>query len=119
MDICLTHTAPSVPPSFVRLSVRSSTSIKVTWRRPDCRYQNGVITGYSVRYGEEGDVEGDKTVSMVSGVVATTIFGLTKETVYTIEVAAVTSAGIGVYSEPQTIETPDGESFTFTSAYVL
>ena len=101
----------------MRLSVKSSTSIKVTWERSaDCRDWNGEIIGYSVRYGEEGS--SDKTVRMDS---QTTVFLflLTKETVYTIEVAAVTSAGTGVYSQPQTIETPDSESFPFTSVYVL
>ena len=39
----------------------------------------------------------------------TIISGLTKETVYTVEVAAETSAGTGVYSRPLTIQTPDSE----------
>ena len=68
-----------------------------------------MITGYSVRYGEEGTSEGDRMVKMVSGVIVTIIFELTKVTVYRIEVAAVTSAGTGVYSHPLTIETPDSE----------
>ena len=34
---------------------------------------------------------------------------LTKETVYTVEVAAETGAGTGVYSLPLTIQTPDSE----------
>ena len=52
---------------------------------------------------------GEKSVEMVSGDSITTVSGLTKETVYTVEVAAVTSSGTGVYSEPVTIETPDSE----------
>ena len=63
-----------------------------------------------MRYGEEGTSEEGRTVKMVR-VVATTITELTKETVYTVEVAAVTSAGTGVYSHPQIIETPDIEPF--------
>ena len=50
-------------------------------------------------------------VEMVSGDSSggmTTISELTKETVYTVEVAAETSAGTGVYSHPLTIQTPDG-----------
>ena len=47
-------------------------------------------------------VSGDSSGGM------TTISGLTKETVYTVEVAAETSAGTGVYSRPLTIQTPDG-----------
>ena len=60
-----------------------------------------------MRYGEEGS---SSTVMMASGDSSggmTTISGLTKETVYTVEVAAETSAGTGVYSDLQTIGTPD------------
>ena len=39
----------------------------------------------------------------------TTISGLTKETVYTVEVAAENSADIGVYSDTIVFETPGGE----------
>ena len=86
----------------------SSTSITDQWGPVECRHQNGEITGYWVRYGEEGSSE----VQMVSGDSSggvTTVFGLTRETVYTVQVAAVTSGGTGVYSDPLTIETPDSE----------
>ena len=62
-----------------------------------------------MRYGEEGS---SSTVMMASGDSSRgmiTISGLTKETVYTVEVAAKTSAGTGVYSDLQTIQTPDSE----------
>ena len=78
-----------------------------------CDEQNGAITGYSVRYGEVGTSEGEKRVEMVTRDSMTTVSGLTKETVYTVEVAAETSGGTGVYSEPLTIETPDSEHGLF------
>ena len=87
----------------------SSTSINVTWGPVDCRHQNGEIIGYTVRYWEEG---GGRRPSFPSGDSSggmTTLSGLTKQTVYTVEVAARTSAGTGVYSQPQNIETPDSE----------
>ena len=103
----LTITAPSAPPSSMRVSVESSTAITVQWGPVEpCDQQNGVITGYSVRYGEVGTSE---TVEMASGESMTTVSGLTKETVYTVEVAAETSGGTGVYSEPLTIEISDSE----------
>ena len=103
----LTLTAPSGPPSSVIVSVESSTAITVQWGPVEpCDQQNGAITGYSVRYGEMGSSEGERRVEVAS---VTTVFGLTKETVYTVEVAAETSGGTGVYSEPLTIETPDSE----------
>ena len=62
-----------------------------------------------MRYGEKG---GDQTLLLLSGDSnggMYTLIGLTKQTVYTVEVAARTSAGTGVYSQPQNIETPDSE----------
>ena len=77
----------------------------------DCIHQNGEITGYIVRYGEKG---GDQTPLLLSGDSSggmITLSGLTKQIVYTVEVAARTSGGIGVYSQPLNIETPDSECF--------
>ena len=90
--------------------VNSSTAISVQWGPVEpCADRNGVITGYSVRYGEMGSGSTqDKTVSGEDSRM-TTISGLTKETVYTVEVAAETRAGTGVYSFPLTIQTPDSE----------
>ena len=73
----------------------------------ECRYRNGEIVGYSVRYGEEGM----RIVSGDSSGGTTIISGLTKQTIYTVKVAAMTSVrtGVRVYSELQTIETPDSK----------
>ena len=94
--------------------MESSTAITVQWGpvKP-CDQQNGAITGYSVRYGKMGTSEGERNVEMASRDSMTTVSGLTKETVYTVEVAAETSGGTGVYSEPLTIETPDSECFVY------
>ena len=101
--------APAAPPSSVGVLVHSSTAISVQWGPVEpCVDQNGPITGYSVRYGEMGS--GSTQAEAVSGDSRmTTISGLTKETVYTVEVAAETRAGTGVYSLPLTIQTPDSE----------
>ena len=90
--------------------MESFTAITVQWGPVEpCDQQNGAITGYLVRYGEVGTSEGERRVEIVSGNSMITVSGLTKETVYTVEVAAETSGGTGVYSEPLTIETPDSE----------
>ena len=73
----------------------------------ECRHRNGEIVGYSVRSWTVGDSEHDRITSGST----TTLHGLTKRTVYTVEVVARTSAGTGKYSEPQTIMTPDSEYF--------
>ena len=89
--------------------IDSSTNVTVQWEAVESCTQN--ITGYSVRYGEVGTSE-RTVVEMVLGDSSggmTTISGLTKETVYTVEVAAETSAGTGVYSHPLIFQTPGGE----------
>ena len=61
-----------------------------------------------MKYGEEGSSE----VQMVSGDSSggmTAVSELTRETVYTVQVAAVTNGGTGIYSDPLAIQTPDGE----------
>ena len=98
--------APSAAPTSVSASSTSS-SITVQWGAVDCIHRNGDITGYSVRYGVQGSGEGDRTVEIASGDSSGGMYqisGLSSATVYTIEVAAVNSAGIGDYSDPITIE---------------
>ena len=73
-------------------------SITVQWGAVDCIHRNGDITGYSVRYGVQGSGS-TQTVSVSGGgATQTVISGLTASTTYTIEVAAVNSAGTGVHS---------------------
>ena len=70
-------------------------------------HRNGEITGYSVRYGVQGQStqmpvpEGDTTM--------TTIQNLMSSTTYSIEVAAVNSVATGPYSGPITVETPQSK----------
>ena len=94
----------------------TSSSITVQWGPVDCIHRNGDITDYSVRYGEVGSAEGERTVDeMISGDFSGgmyTISGLSAATPYTVEVAAETSAGTGPYSQPENIETPDSECAT-------
>ena len=59
-------------------------------------------------YEVQGSAEGDRTVVMASGDFSGGMYeisGLTLFTTYTIEVAAVNSAGTGVYSDPQSVTT--------------
>ena len=61
----------------------------------NCIDHNGDIEGYSVRY----EAQGTQTLNVSEGdTTEATIFGLMHGTQYTIEVAAVTNAGIGIYS---------------------
>ena len=100
--------APSAPPTSVNIIDVTSSSITVQWGAVDCIHHNGDITGYSVQYGVQGRFEGDETVLMVSGDSSGgmhVISGLRIFTTYTIEVAAVNSAGTGEYSDTITEQT--------------
>ena len=67
------------------------------WGRVNRKHHNGPIIGYSVRYGVQGNIN---TTTNISGgsVNMTTISNLLVTTTCEIEVAAVNSAGVGVFS---------------------
>ena len=96
---------PSAPPTFVSVSSVTSSSITVQWRAVDCIHRNGDITGHIVQYGIQGS--GSTVRKNVPGGAATeaTLTGLKSATAYYVEVAAVNSVGIGVYSESISILT--------------
>ena len=89
---CFYPPVPSAAPTSVSVSEVTSSSITVQWEAVNCIHRNGDITGYSVRYGVQ-------TVNVSGGGATQTIIsGLTASTEYSIQVAAVNSAGTGVYS---------------------
>ena len=71
----------------------TSSTISVQWGSVPCIHQNGDITGYSVQYEVMEVVGGGSTTE-------TTLSSLTALTNYSIQVAAVTSSGTGVFSDP-------------------
>ena len=101
--------APSAPPASVTTEVTVFHIVRVWWGPVDCRHRNGEITGYGVRYGEEGSSEGDRTILIVSSGNSsggtTIISGLAPATLYVVQVAAVNSAGTGVYSSTTFVDT--------------
>ena len=86
--------------------------ITVLWGRVNCIYCYRRITGYSVRYGIHGS--GSTETLYVPGVATTeiTISGLNSTSTYSIEVATVNDAGIGIYSSP-VIATTKGRLFLY------
>ena len=89
--------APSASPTYVDTLNMTSTIITITWGRVNCKHQNGLIIGYSVRYGVQGNIYTTMNISGGS-VNNTTISNLLVSTTYEIEVAAVNSAGVGIFS---------------------
>ena len=93
--------APTAPPSNVNVTDVTSSTITVQWGMVPCIHQNGPITGYSVRYGVMGSSE--REIEEVVGDQRTaTISELAAATVYEYEVAGITTADTGVYSDTMT-----------------
>ena len=91
--------APSGPPTSV-YATSTSSSITVQWGIVECIHRNGDITGYSVQYGVVGSGSTQTmNISPEASVTEATISSVMSSTNYSIQVAAVNSAGIGVYSD--------------------
>ena len=88
---------PSAGPSFVTITGVTPSTLSIKWGAIPCIHQNGIITGYSVKYWNSRD--GKVTVFRADATEAT-ISGLNMSTAYRIQVAAENRAGVGVYSEP-------------------
>ena len=102
-------TAPSSPPSDVTVTDVNSSAITAQWGSVPCADQNGAITGYSVQYGVEGNGSTETVTVNGASTTQTTLSGLNPSTTYSIQVAAVNSAGTGVYIDPETAETLPSE----------
>ncbi|XP_043390034.1 roundabout homolog 3 isoform X7 [Chelonia mydas] len=96
--------APSAPPQAVSVvTVGNSTSISVSWEPPPAGEQNGIIQDYRIwclgnesRFHINSSVEGTVHSAVLQGLVPGVL--------YRTEVAAVTSAGVGVRSAPVPIQ---------------
>ncbi|XP_053242464.1 roundabout homolog 2 isoform X18 [Podarcis raffonei] len=100
-----TEEAPSAPPQSVTVLTvgnHNSTSISISWDPPPPDHQNGIIQEYKIWcLGNETKFHINKTVD--AAIRSVVIGGLYPGIQYRIEVAASTSAGVGVKSEPQPI----------------
>ena len=76
----------------------ASAIITVQWEQVVCLHQNGHIRSYSVQYGIQGSNFSNTLNVSGGGTTETIISDLNSATNYSIEVAAVNSAGIGVFS---------------------
>ncbi|XP_060929477.1 roundabout homolog 2 [Limanda limanda] len=100
-----TEEAPSAPPQQVTVLTvgnQNSTSISISWDPPPADHQNGLIQEYKIWcLGNETRFHVNKTVD--AAIRSVVVGGLQVGVVYRVEVAASTSAGVGVKSEPQSI----------------
>uniref|UniRef100_A0A3B4U822 Roundabout, axon guidance receptor, homolog 2 (Drosophila) n=1 Tax=Seriola dumerili TaxID=41447 RepID=A0A3B4U822_SERDU len=100
-----TEEAPSAPPQQVTVLTvgnQNSTSISISWDPPPSDHQNGIIQEYKIWcLGNETRFHVNKTVD--AAIRSVVVGGLQVGVVYRVEVAASTSAGVGVKSDPQSI----------------
>ncbi|XP_066564137.1 roundabout homolog 3 isoform X2 [Amia ocellicauda] len=97
--------APSAPPravTVVTVKLSNSTSISVSWEPPPAEMQNGIIQEYKIWcLGNDTLYHINKTVD--GTVLSTAVRGLLPGILYQVEVAAVTSAGVGARSQPVSV----------------
>ncbi|XP_018420522.1 PREDICTED: roundabout homolog 2 isoform X8 [Nanorana parkeri] len=100
-----TEEAPSAAPQSVTVQTvgsNNSTSISVSWDPPPPDHQNGIIQDYRIWcLGNETRFHINKTVD--AAIRSVVIGGLYHGIQYRVEVAASTSAGTGIKSEPRQI----------------
>ena len=70
----------------------------VQWKPVPCIHHNGNITGYSIRYHKQGrEEEEHRNITITADNTTVSINELQPSTKYVIEVAALNSAGTGIY----------------------
>ncbi len=101
-------TVPSGSPGVAIATTIRSTNITLTWTEIECLDRNGVITSYTIQYGE-GNTR-DMTINTQSNATTHLITGLKPFTQHTFNVAGINSVGIGPFSGPSEIIRTSEES---------
>ena len=90
---------PSGAPQILEAMFIRLTEVSLIWREVPCVQQNGLITGYVVRYYATCGLERDVQQSQPVVTTGSTIDGLTPITDYAFQVAAVNVKGSGPFTE--------------------
>ena len=99
----LAYSVPSGTPQSLEVMFEELTEVSLRWKEVPCFQQNGPITGYVVKYrvtcGADRDVYQNKSVVTTGDIIS----GLTPNTEYAFQVAAVNVNGTGPFTEPITL----------------
>ncbi|PIO32311.1 hypothetical protein AB205_0147710, partial [Aquarana catesbeiana] len=100
---------PSAPPQDVKCVSTKSTTILVSWQPPPPESHNGILAGYSVRYGalDSEDPEVKEVKDIPSETTEILLEALEKWTEYRITVVAYTAVGPGPESSPVVVRTDE------------
>ncbi|XP_071534038.1 neogenin isoform X3 [Panulirus ornatus] len=98
---------PSREPQNVTVEAASSRSLIITWEPPPTEHQNGIITGYKIRYRykERGITVSPKTKTTDGNRRLFALTDLKRSTQYSIKLAALTVNGTGPYTHWNQAET--------------
>ncbi|XP_069693342.1 cell adhesion molecule Dscam2-like [Periplaneta americana] len=96
--------APSLPPQDIHCSTVTSRSLHLAWSPPPAASRNGIITGYRIMYENLCTPTGfksadDVTATLEVNKLSTILVDLDKYCNYSVRVTAMTSVGIGPWSE--------------------
>ncbi|XP_048583941.1 uncharacterized protein LOC5510390 isoform X2 [Nematostella vectensis] len=90
---------PTASPNITEAYNTSSTSIFVRWSEPPAHLLHGVLRGYLMRYGLRSSDESQKSIIFMQCQMFMNVTELEKHEEYEFSIAAVTSAGVGPFSE--------------------
>ena len=96
MSFCIHPIAVTGPPGDVSITVLNHEQLHVSWRAPPVSDQNGEITGYRLSVTEV--ITQTMWTQNTSDVTQLTLTGLHPNYQYLIQVAAISTAGQGKYS---------------------
>ncbi|KAK8752524.1 hypothetical protein OTU49_005992, partial [Cherax quadricarinatus] len=96
---------PSKEPQNVTVEAASSRSLIIRWEPPPTEHQNGVITGYKIRYKEKGKTGSTKTKTTDGNRRLFALTDLKRSTQYSIKLTALTVNGTGPFTHWNIAET--------------
>ncbi|CAH1731331.1 unnamed protein product [Aphis gossypii] len=91
--------APSQPPQNIVVEAISSTEINIRWEHPPKSSQNGIITGYKIRYKKLDKKSSGDTITTAGDNLEYQISGLDKSSTYQIRLWTLNTVGFSPPSE--------------------
>lgn len=96
-ELSLPDYPPAAPPLLSESANATCCSLNFSWLPPDVG-RRGVITGYTVAYGEAENQQEPRQIMLISGDTSYTIHGLNPDQEYDVSVRAHNRAGPGPFS---------------------
>ena len=104
---------PSYPPDNITLVSNTSTSLNISWSAVPSEFVHGVLRGSVIEYWPVHDVNDTKNTTVEPWKTKIEITNLMKFTNYSLTFAAMTSKGVGNWSEITVMQTDEDSKFYF------